>query len=117
VKVALPDPPPQLRPDMLVRVTFLAPPRPANADPATAAVRLLVPRALVADGKVWVADRVTGRATVRAVKVGAADGELVEVTAGLDASDKLIAGGRDGLAEGRRITVTGEDEVLGIKNQ
>ena len=51
------------------------------------------------------------------MKTGAVDGELVEVTAGLDASDKLIAGGRDGLTGGRRIMVTGEDEALGIKGQ
>jgi HlyD family secretion protein len=115
VKVALPDPPPQLRPDMLVRVTFLAPPRPTNANtPATA--RLLVPRTLVQDGKVWVADRVAGRAVSRPVTLGRPDGELVEVTAGLDASDKLISGGREGLHDGQRITVTGEDEALGIKN-
>jgi hypothetical protein len=99
---------------MLVRVTFLAPPRPANAG-GVLPVRLLVPRALVRDGTVWVADRVTGRAALRPVKLGPTDGELVEVTGGLDASDKLIAGRRDGLTEGQRITVTGEDEALGIK--
>jgi HlyD family secretion protein len=114
VKVALPDPPPQLRPDMLVRVTFLAPPRPATGG-ATPAARLLVPRTLVQDGRVWVADRVAGRAVVRPVMLGRAEGELVEVTAGLDASDKLIAGGRDGLRDGQRVTWTGEDEALGIK--
>ena len=44
VKVALPDPPPQLRPDMLCQVTFLAPPRPATRGRGRRAVRLLVPR-------------------------------------------------------------------------
>jgi HlyD family secretion protein len=116
VKVALPDPPPQLRPDMLVRVTFLAPPRPATTG-ATPAVRLLVPRSLVRDGMVWVADRVHGRAELRPVTLGRTDGDLVEVTAGLDASDKLIAGGRDGLTAGQRITVTGEDEALGMNGR
>jgi RND family efflux transporter MFP subunit len=122
VKVALPDPPPALRPDMLVRVTFLAPPRPApSPGDEGSPLRLLVPRQLVdsADGasRVWVADRVSGRAVSRAVKLGSVDGELVEVVAGLDPTDKLIAGGRDGLRDGERVRVTGEDEALGIPAQ
>jgi RND family efflux transporter MFP subunit len=119
VKVAIPDPPPALRPDMLLRVTFLAPPRPAPATgDESGPQRLLVPQQLVesAEGanRVWVADRAAGRAVLRTVKLGARDGELVEVASGLDPTDKLIAGGRDGLRDGQRVVVTGEDEALGI---
>jgi RND family efflux transporter MFP subunit len=115
VKVALDDPPGVLRPEMLARVTFLAPPRPAGAAAAAQdRQRLLIPRQLVDGSRVWVADRLTGRARQRTVELGPAAGELVEVVSGLTSSDKLIAGGREGLSEGRRIRVTGEDETLGI---
>jgi RND family efflux transporter MFP subunit len=120
VKVAVTNPPSVLTPDMLVRVTFLAPPRPDVKPGPSEQLRLLVPRQLVevegGGARVWVADRVAGVARLRPVQLGpgAAD-DLVEVVAGLNAADKLIAGGREGLADGQRITVTGEDPTLGTK--
>ena len=119
VKVAIDDPPPVIKPEMLAQVTFLAPPRPPGSkDPAGSPPRLLVPRALVegtgGSGKVWVADQAGGRAWQRAVQLGPVRGELIEVTSGLSGSDKLIAGGREGLSDGQRIRVTGEDATLGI---
>lgn len=112
VKVAVKSPPPLLKPDMLVQVTFLAPA--ASGTPAEGdSLRLLVPRSLVeageGGGRVWVADQAAGRAVLRTVQLGAASGELVEVREGLNASDKLIASGREGLRDGRKITVTGEE--------
>jgi RND family efflux transporter MFP subunit len=118
VKVAIPEPPPVLKPDMLVQLTFLAPERP-DGSPATAeTLRLLIPRQLVENGeggpRVWVADQVAGVARHRAIKQGRAMGpELVEVVEGLSAADKLIVGGREGLTDGARIKVTGEDASLG----
>jgi multidrug efflux pump subunit AcrA (membrane-fusion protein) len=120
VKVAIKDPPPVLKPDMLVQVTFLAPRR-HDANPGgTETVRLFVPRQLVdsADGgsRVWVADRAAGVARARPVKLGRLlSGDLVEVVEGLNAADKLIAGGREGLTDGQRIKVTGEDASLGTE--
>ena len=66
-------------------------------------MRLLVPRELVetAEGgaTVWVADSADGVARRRAVQLGrAGTGQLVEVTQGLTALDKLIVGGREGLS-------------------
>ncbi|MCI0459225.1 MAG: efflux RND transporter periplasmic adaptor subunit, partial [Gemmataceae bacterium] len=116
VKVAIKDPPSTLRPDMLVQVTFLAPPAPRGAG-ASEPLRLLVPRALVETGEggahVWVADQAAGVARRRTLKLGAVSAELVEVVDGLNAGDRLIAGGREGLRDGERITVTGEDTSLG----
>jgi RND family efflux transporter MFP subunit len=113
VKVALTNPPPALRPDMLVQATFLAPPSVTAAGPAPARLRLLLPRSLVESDEggpcVWVADRAAGVARRRAVKLGPAAGDWVEVADGLNAADRVIAGGREGLRDGRRITVTGED--------
>jgi RND family efflux transporter MFP subunit len=117
VKVAVKGPPPTLRPDMLVQVTFLAPPPPRAASAAAEPLRLLVPRRLVESGEgghhVWVADQAAGAARRKAVKLGAASGELVEAVEGLNAADRLIAGGREGLRDSLRITVTGEDTAGG----
>jgi multidrug efflux pump subunit AcrA (membrane-fusion protein) len=44
VKVAIPHPPPTLRPDMLVQATFLAPATATPAEPASESLRLLLPR-------------------------------------------------------------------------
>jgi RND family efflux transporter MFP subunit len=117
VKVALKAPPSTLRPDMLVQLTFLAPKAPKSTGSVSARLRLLVPRQLVESGepgggsRVWVADQAAGVARLRAVKLGAAAGDLVEVVEGLNAGDRLIAGGREGLRDGQRVTITGEDTL------
>jgi HlyD family secretion protein len=122
VKVSIDDPPLVIRPEMLAQVTFFAPETPelksnGEQDP----VRLLVARELVettdSGASVWVADMHHGVARLRAVQVGRAGTEqLVEVTQGLTALDKLIVGGREGLADGQRIEVTGEDRTLGTSS-
>jgi RND family efflux transporter MFP subunit len=119
VKVAVNDPPGTLKPEMLVQATFLAPLRPPSGPGEKAAARLLVPRSLVlsaaAGPTVWLADRATGRARLQALQLGVmGSGELVEVVSGLNSSDKLIVAGREGLKEGQRIVITGEDETLGM---
>jgi RND family efflux transporter MFP subunit len=120
VKVAITDPPPTLKTDMLCQVTFLALPRPARPGKEGEPYRVLVPRELVASSggssRIWVADLVSGMAKVRQVEVGLTSGELVEVVSGLGTTDRLIVGGRDGLQEGDPIVVVGEDEALGIKH-
>ena len=40
--------------------------------------------------------------------------DLVEIVSGLTPTDKLISGGREGLDQGDRISVTAEDAMLGI---
>ncbi len=115
VKVAINAPPAGLRPDMLCQVTFLSPPRPAGGAPeGPDTPRLLVPRQLVENGGVWVVDQLAGVARLRAVETGLTSGELVEVVSGLSPQDKLVVGGREGLADGTRVRVAGEDESLGI---
>lgn len=121
VKVAVKDPPSDLKPDMLTRVTFLAAPDPTSENASSERLRLLVPAQLVESregvSRLWVADQATGQARARTVKVGqqASRGDLVEVLEGLTEWDKLIVGGRDGLADGVRIVVTGEDTTLGLE--
>jgi RND family efflux transporter MFP subunit len=112
-KVALTNPPPTLRPDMLVQATFLAPPSASPTESGRTALRIMAPRALVDSGdggpRVWIADQAAGVARVRPVKIGLAAGDWIEVTEGLTVADRIIAGGRDGLRDGQRITITGEE--------
>jgi hypothetical protein len=119
VKVAVARPPAALRPEMLCQVTFLAPPRRDGPAPGgNEPYRLLVPRQLIDTSgdrpRLWLADRLSGTARLRTVELGQAAGELVEVASGLAPTDKLIVAGREGLRDGARVRVVGEDETLGI---
>ena len=95
------------------QVTFLCR-RGADDRPAkwTSRLRLLVPRSWSTGetAAVWVADRDRRRRASTACPTRRRPGELVEV-AGLTPSDKLIVGGREGLEDGDRIRVTGEDKL------
>ena len=116
VKVALELPPPAIRPEMLVKATFLAPP--TNKMPSSAEQqreRILVPRRLVqGEGEsrvVWVA-AADGTARRRSISLGdASTATLIEVAEGLRPTDRLIVGGRETLADADRIEITGEDEA------
>lgn len=119
VKVAVNDPPEVIKPEMLGKVTFLAPPSPVvKQDQDESPLRLFVPSSLIAtaDGgnSVWVADLTQGVAYRKSVEVGRGETEqgLVEITQGLQPTDKLIVGGRESVAEGARIRVSGEDKTL-----
>lgn len=119
VKVELIDPPSSVRPEMLVKATFLAPESESSATESHQQERLLVPESLIRSGEsgayVWLANA-DGHADRRAVTVGKARrGELVEVTAGLAITDKLIAAGFEELRPGSRVEVTGEDLALGVE--
>lgn len=121
VKVAITDPPADLRPNMLARVTYLAAPEPGIETGPTEQYRLLVPGPLVETGAggscIWVADQAAGQARARRVKIGqpTGQGDLVEVLEGLSELDKLVVGGREGLRDGDRITVIGEDTTHGVE--
>lgn len=119
VKVALDKPSEVIRPEMLGQVVFLAPQQlgdksKGKQDP----LRLLVAKELIESGEngstVWVADSAYGVARRQAVQLGrAGTDQLVDVTQGLTALDKLIVSGREGLSEGSRIRITGDDKSLG----
>jgi hypothetical protein len=79
---------------------------------------MLVPRELVEETDsgtiVWAVDPSANVARRKTVQLGlAGTGELIEVAQGLSPLDKLIVAGREGLADGSRIRVTGEDRNLG----
>lgn len=112
VKVAVNDPPAVIKPEMLGKVTFLAPPSPsAEEAPGESPLRLFVPRSLVMESEgaasVWVADLTEKLAKRKNIEVGhgATEGGLVEITRGLVPTDKLIVAGRESVTEGVRIRI------------
>jgi len=95
---------PRLLPDMGVKVSFLDP-----EWQATSALRprLVVPRAAVRregeEDVVYVVRE--GRVERRPVRLGAADGNRVDVLAGLAAGEPVVVEGPEKLADGNRVTV------------
>ncbi|WP_218932309.1 efflux RND transporter periplasmic adaptor subunit [Adhaeretor mobilis] len=119
VKVAVNNPPDVIKPEMLGKVTFLAPPSLAAEDEqGESPLRMFIPQSLVISGEqstqVWIADLAAGTAQLRTVDIarGTTDGGLVEVVSGLAPTGKLIVAGRESIVQGTRIRVTGEDSTL-----
>lgn len=111
VKVAIEDPTPEIKPEMLARAKFFAAGTEESDQPAQ---RTLVPDALVhraADGQghVWLADQARNVAVLRTVTLGrgTADG-WIEVLDGLQPGDRLIADPPANLKDGRRLRIVGE---------
>lgn len=122
VKVLIDEPPAVIKPEMLVQVVFLAPQHPkSESEKEQDPLRLLVPREVIEKTEgghvVWTADSSAGVTHCKTVQLGqAGTDQLVEVTQGLSALDKVIVSGRDGLSDGSRIRITGEDEALGMNS-
>ncbi|TWU22737.1 efflux RND transporter periplasmic adaptor subunit [Bythopirellula polymerisocia] len=115
VKVAVNDPPAVIKPEMLGKVTFLAPPSPVVEESlGESPLRLFVPQTLVMESEggksIWVADLTGKIAKRKSVEVGrgATEGGLVEVINGLVPTDKLIVTGRESVTEGTRIRIASE---------
>lgn len=119
IKVAITSPPKVIKPEMLCKVTFLALPSPVVKDEqGKSPLRLFMPQSLVTTGEggasVWVADLTKNVAQRKSVEIGSGATEqgLVEVVSGLQPTDKLIVSGREALAEGTRVRVTGEERTM-----
>ncbi len=118
VKVEIPEPPAIFKPEMLVDVTFLAPEHSDQIAENLYELKLYVPQQLIQLGDggsfVWLADQSRGIAKKTAVEVGSVgENGLVEIVRGLNISSKIISGGGEGLREGDRLRVTGEDPSFG----
>jgi multidrug efflux pump subunit AcrA (membrane-fusion protein) len=117
VKVAITDPPPVFKPEMLVDVTFLAPQRESSdRAPQAEEVKLYVLSGWIhtddQDAYVWVADPLNQRARKTRVQTGATgSGGLVAITAGLNSSSRIIVSGAQSLADGDRIEISSEAAV------
>jgi RND family efflux transporter MFP subunit len=94
---------PRILPDMGVKVSFLNE-RPAQTEQVRRA-RLLVPKTAVRSDNgtdvVFVVHE--DRAERRAVRVGAADGDRVEVISGINAGERVVVDGPATLADGARV--------------
>ena len=95
---------PRILPDMGVKVSFLSE-RTAEEAAAPPRQRLTVPKAAVrsADGRDVVFVVKEDRVERRAIKVGAAQGEQVEVVSGLTAGERVVVEGPASLADGARV--------------
>jgi multidrug efflux pump subunit AcrA (membrane-fusion protein) len=114
VKVAIEDPSPEIKPEMLARARFIAVADEAGqVDNASTSQRLFVPAAalLERDGQryVWLADQVENVARLRPVTAGRAgpDG-WTAVSDGLQPGDRVIVDAPPTLADGQRIRITGD---------
>jgi RND family efflux transporter MFP subunit len=99
VYLTLNDPPTAFRLGITVSVTFTRPVA-AHVDlPATAI--------LEKDGKsfVWVVDAAKGTVALRAVTVGAREGDNIAVTSGISAGERIVVAGVHSLAEGQPVKV------------
>lgn len=118
VKVSLLSPPATVSPEMLVTATFLAPKDDKSADADKEQMRLFVPRSLVettAEGShVWIvdSDMLARKRTIQLENSG--DAEFVVVKSGLVVTDKLVTSGLEGLREGTKLRVTGDDPRIGM---
>jgi HlyD family secretion protein len=90
VKIAIPDPPAHLRPEMSVQITFKAPEEEGAEEQSTPV--LLVPRLAVTtvDGKQAVYVISGGVAAVREVTTGGARGDQLEVLSGIGPGDQVV---------------------------
>ena len=95
---------PRILPDMGVKVSFMTE-RAAEPEKAPVRQRLLVPKAAVrsADGRSVVFVVRDERVERRAVTVGAANGDQVEVVSGLTAGERVVVEGPASLADGARV--------------
>ena len=97
---------PRILPDMGVKVSFLADERPADSA-ARPRTKLLVPSTAVrtADGRSVVFVLRDDHVERRAISVGAAVGDQVEVLSGVSAGERIVAEGPPTLKDGDKVKV------------
>ncbi len=104
---------------MLATATFLSPQNDGSRETQSPAERMFVPASLVQSQRsqpfVWIADE-HSTAQSRPVEIGGkSNDDLVEIKSGLKVTDKLITSGLEGLRNGSRIKLSGDDQKLGLK--
>ncbi len=104
---------------MLATATFLSPQNDGSRETQSPAERMFVPASLVqsqgSHSFVWIADE-RSTAQSRPVEIGGkSNDDLVEIRSGLKVTDKLITSGLEGLRNGSRIKLSGDDQKLGLK--
>lgn len=112
VKVAIDDPPREVKPEMLARVRVLA--STLTTQPVESVVVFAPESALQrgSDGAAtaWVASAAGSHVERRAVRTGHARSEgWIEVAEGLRVGDRLVANAPSDLSDGQRVRISGED--------
>ena len=104
VRIAFKQLDPRILPDMGVKVTFL---RNATEDAPAARPVTLVPKAAIRteNNQAYAFVVATDLVERRAVKTGGADGDRLEVLAGLNPGERVVVSPPPGLTNGARITV------------
>jgi RND family efflux transporter MFP subunit len=113
VKVAIEDPSPEIKPEMLARARFLVSPEAHVAGDEAATQQLFVPKSAVLerDGEefVWLADQIHRIARRRPVTPGRAVlDDWIAVVDGLQPGDRVIVDAPGDLADGQRIRLLEE---------
>jgi RND family efflux transporter MFP subunit len=107
VRIGFDELDPRILPDMGVKVTFLRPDQGGLEAPGSAQPVRLVPRAAVRmDGNTPVVFVVRGDVVERrAISTAGTDGDRIEVTAGLEAGDRVVVSPPEELADGQLVVV------------
>jgi hypothetical protein len=119
VKVAIKNPSPELKPEMLARVRLaVAGPASPGGAPAASSQQVYAPVRLLQrsgttspEAMAWVVDKGRGVAVRRAVTIGDGRFEDWVAVSGLMPGDLIITGETAGLSDGQRVRVVGEDET------
>ncbi len=113
VKVALDEPSPLLKPDMLARVRFLAAALAEDTGPAVG-LSVFAPASAIDQNAAWVVagyDGETGTARRRTVRTtGAEEDGWLEIESGLQPGDLLVSAGAGTLQDGQRVRVMHTEE-------
>ncbi len=110
VKVAIDNPSPELKPEMLARIKFIGS---GAGDPNSSTLSIFVPERLCRDrsgdkARIWL---VTVQSTAKLQEItlgGNRQDGWVEIVSGLSLGDTVIAEPLDGLEEGRKVRIKGE---------
>jgi multidrug efflux pump subunit AcrA (membrane-fusion protein) len=107
-KVAILNPRPELRPEMLARVRFLEfdAPQAAGDDATASRTALHAPAAAITNGQAWLVTEFDGKhgvARQRAIEAGPEQSGWVEVASGLNPGDLLVTRSTATLEEGARV--------------
>ncbi len=112
VKVALADPAPELKPDMLARVRFLSMANPASESQVATGLSVFAPAEAITNSEAWVVARYDGDEGVaikRAVAtVGPESEGWIEIESGLQPGDLLITSPVENLQPEQRVRIRPE---------
>ncbi len=109
VKVALDDPAPELKPDMLARVRFLAAPQASDSKAATGTYSVFAPASAVGSGIAWVVTQYDGEEGLAARRdvttTGAEADGWEEIASGLQPGDLVVVSPPENLKPNQRVRV------------